>query len=645
MDQKDEVKSKVDLVEIVSSYLPLKKMGRNFAGLCPFHSEKTPSFMISAERQVFKCFGCSESGDVFTFLEKMEGWEFREALEELAKRVGVKLKKLAPGGQFLQKERLIEINKLVSKFYSYILEKHELGEKAREYLKKRGIKDSTWQKFGVGFAPMGWENTFNFLKKRGFAAADIAQNGLIIARSTSLRPRGSDPMGSGQVRQAPSDQQFYDRFRNRLMFPLRDSRGTILGFAGRLIEEGSSSKDKGSNQEAPLRRVKLDFAGQAKYINSPQTPIFNKGNLLFGLDVARNAIRGKNEVVLVEGEFDVMSAHQAGVENVVASKGTALTEKQVVALSRICENVALCFDTDLAGDAAARRGIGLLDVAGLQVKVVALGKYSPPRTASSGDLYLSETKYKDPDEFARTDPKSFKAAIKTAENIYDYFIESTIKRFDAKTAEGKKKIGSEIIPILSEISDDLVRAHYIDKLSKVLDLDVNLVAGAVEKKLASDFASFEITPSQSLSKSLDVEKYFLALIFFQDEASKQVISFLKDSDFGDDNVRAFWKWAREAIGRLKNPKIKQILVKLPSKFSKLVDELYLVNISPVFADRELWAAEIAKIAGRVKKNSFKRKLAAVSREIRQAEREKKLDKIEKLTRKFDEMSKSIKEVV
>src|SRR3989344_5825462 len=286
MDQKDEIKAKVDLVEIVSSYLPLKKAGRNFAGLCPFHQEKTPSFMVSAERQVFKCFGCGEGGDVFTFLEKVEGWDFREALE-----------KLAPSGKSQQKERLVEINNLVSKFYSYILEKHAFGENARKYLKERGIMDKTWRKFGVGFAPAGWENTFKFLTKRRFSAADIASAGLIVAK------------------QRRAGQEYFDRFRNRLMFPLCDSRGTILGFAGRLIEEGSRGQG-------------LESSREAKYINLPETPIFNKGSLLFGLDLARKSIRDMNEAVLVEGEFDVMSASQIGVEKVGAFKRRAYNRKQ-----------------------------------------------------------------------------------------------------------------------------------------------------------------------------------------------------------------------------------------------------------------------------------------------------------------------------
>ncbi|MBI3283049.1 DNA primase, partial [Candidatus Curtissbacteria bacterium] len=282
MDQVDEVKSKVDIVEVISSYLPLKRAGRNLAGLCPFHSEKTPSFMVSPERQAFKCFGCSVGGDVFTFLEKMEGWEFRETLEELAKRAGVKLKDFKPTGASREKEKLIEINKLAAKFYSYILKNHKLGEPGRQYLKKRGIPETLWEKFDLGYAPGGWENISQFLAKKGFGLADIAIAGLVIGRESKS--------GGG----------YYDRFRERLMFPIADSRGSVVGFSGRLLDE--------KTKEAPLRSPKASFEGQAKYINSPQTPIFNKGLLLFGLSLARQSIREKNEAVLVEGEFDVLSS-------------------------------------------------------------------------------------------------------------------------------------------------------------------------------------------------------------------------------------------------------------------------------------------------------------------------------------------------
>lgn len=585
MDQVDEVKSKVDIVEVISSYIPLKKAGRNLSGLCPFHSEKTPSFMVSPERQAFKCFGCSEGGDVFTFLEKMEGWEFRETLEELAKRVGVKLKDFQPTGISRDKEKLIEINKLAAKFYNYLLTKHKVGEVARKYLAKRGIDEKLWDKFDLGYSPDSWENVSRFLTKKGFGLADVSTAGLVVGRESKV--------GGG----------YYDRFRGRLIFPIKDSRGTVVGFSGRLLSES---------------------AKEAKYINSPQTLIFNKGSLLFGLDLARQAIREKNEAVLVEGEFDVLSAHKAGIENVVASKGTALTDNQVAILARLCERVTLCFDTDLAGDTASRRGIELLDIAGLTVKVVELGGF------------------KDPDDFAQKDPKGFRHAVSEARDIYDYFIDSAQKRFDAASPEGKKRIGREIIPVLSKISDDIVRAHFISKLAAILDLDSQFVADAVEHKKA-DIAV--VVAPVGVKVKLSQEEYFLALLVFADEIVDEIVSSLAPPDFSDELTRRFWSFLRDTISSSQKKTIGAILKRLPKELSGFVDSLYLVNISPDFAEKELWAAEVTKVAKMIKRASLKRQLAAISGKLKEAQGQHNEREIEKLLARFAKVSEDVKKVM
>src|SRR3989344_3307457 len=612
MDQKDEVKSKVDLVEVIASYIPLKKMGRNFAGLCPFHSEKTPSFMVSAERQAFKCFGCNEAGDVYTFLEKMEGWDFREALEEMAKKAGVVLADFKPSGVQKNKEKLIEINKKALQFYKYLLNKHPIGETARKYLISRGVTQEFWEKFDLGYAPAGWENLSKFLKKRGYDLADMATAGLMIARL--MVPRVQASGGQGRDTKGPgfSEGGYYDRFRNRIIFPLKDGRGAVLGFSGRTIDD--------ARKEAPLRSK--SFEGQAKYINSPETSIYNKGSLLFGLDVARGAIRDKKETVLVEGEFDVISAHKAGVFNVVASKGTALTEKQVAVISRLTENAALCFDMDLAGDAAARRGIELLDIAGLNVKVVRL-----PGA-------------KDPDEFAQKDPSGFADAVEKAQNVYDYLIESAIKRHGAETAEGKKKIGREILPVLSGISDDLVRAHFVTKFAKLLDLEVGIVNDAVERKKDVAFEiNIETVTAQGESNIL--EDYFLALFLAGDEVFHKVLAILEPQDFENRDAGAFWKAIRDIMSDLKPGKTGDLIKKIPEKFAKFIDHLYFINISPSVLEKEQWVLEMLKAAARIKKRSLGRQMKQVSGQLKEAQNDNKQEKIKSLMQKFDRLSRQI----
>lgn len=609
MDQKDEVKSKVDLVEVIASYIPLKKAGRNLAALCPFHSEKTPSLMISPERQVWRCFGCSEGGDVFTFVEKMESWDFREALEELAKRAGVKLTGFAPTGASRLKEKLIAINNLTLKFYKYLLLKHKVGAKGREYLEGRGIPTGLWEKFDLGFAPSGWEALWQFLTKRGFALSDIATAGLIIGR------------GAGELSLASRRSGYYDRFRNRIMFPLKDSHGTILGFAGRTIEDPPVG-----GREAPLRQ---DSVGQAKYINCPQTPIFNKGSLLFGLDVARSAIREKNEVVLVEGEFDVISVYKAGVFNVVASKGTALTEKQVATLSRVSERVILCFDTDLAGDAAARRGIELLDLAGMHVAVARLGKF------------------KDPDQFAQKDAPGFKKAIAKSSNVYDYFIDSAIARFDPKTAEGKKKIGREVLPVLASITDDLVRAHYIGRLANRLDLEIQFVAEAVESKrgLGGEGGEKQTFDEETgVNKSLSQEEYLLALVVGGETLFGEMIGLLAPSDFANAQAGRFWKFLGDIIKSSKARNTKQIMAKLPQELGEFIDNLYLVQVSPEILERDFLAREITKTAKMIRRDSLKRKLTEISGKLAEAELSKNQRQMAVLLRHFRQISEEIKKV-
>lgn len=591
MDDVENIKSKIDIVEVVSSYLPLKKTGRNFAGLCPFHSEKTPSFMVSAERQAFKCFGCSESGDVFTFLEKIEGWDFRETLEELAKRAGVNLAVYKPSAKSQAREKILEINKLTAQFYSYLLNKHAIGVKAREYLKNRGIKNATWQEFNVGYAPGGWDKTLNFLVKRKFPLAEIAESGMIVAKSN----------------QSKDQRSYYDRFRDRLIFPLKDSRGVVTGFSARVIDE--------------------EVKDQPKYINSPETPVYNKGSLLYGLDLAKSEILKKNELILVEGEFDVLRLFQTGVKNVVATKGTALTDKQVAQIGRLVENVTLCFDTDVAGDAASRRGIELLDLAGVNIKLV------------------TSSKYKDPDEFARENPVAFKKALSEAINIYDYLINSSAKRFDAQTVEGKKKIGKEILPTIAKISDDLVKAVYIEKLAKVLNLETSLVADAVNKRQSIDvFLKPQDSSGDSQTSKQDsgLEYYFLALFIFRDELEKGLLSLLAPDDFVNAESRAFWNFLRAIMKDFKTPSFSKIKAKVPKDLTKFLDSLYFIEVAQDFSDKELWAAEIVKIAHRIKMQSFKMKLSEISDAIKLAQREDNEKKVIKLSKKFDELSKNLK---
>lgn len=422
-NQVEEVKQRTDIVSIIGERIELKKAGRNYKAACPFHGEKTPSFMVSPELQIFKCFGCGEAGDVFAFLEKYEGMEFSEALKYLADRAGIKLQKFQ-GGVASEKEKLIDINTQALRFYNYLLLEHPVGKRALDYLiNQRGLKLETIKEFQLGYSPESSYSLKQFLVgKKKFNPKDIELAGIGIVRGQGL----------------------YDRFNGRVVFPLFDHRGNPIGFSGRVLP--------------------WDKRETGKYINSPETPLYHKSNVLFGLNLSRSFIKKKKTAIVVEGELDLISSWQVGIKNVVAIKGSALTEEQVRLLSRFAQKFILALDSDMAGDAATRRGIRVAADLGVEIKVAEI---------TGG--------YKDPDEAARGNVESFKKDLIGAKVIWDFLIDSVFGRFDASTGVGKSKISKEIIPILIEIGDKIVQAHYANVVAKKLGVPLDAVTEEITK--------------------------------------------------------------------------------------------------------------------------------------------------------------------
>lgn len=459
-DQVEEIKQKTDIVSLIGEYIDLKKAGRNYKALCPFHGEKTPSFMVSPELQIFKCFGCSESGDGYTFLQKYEGMDFPEALKFLAERTGVKLKptRFEDRGE---KQRLYEINNWASKFYHYILLKHAAGRPALSYLiKERGLRVNTIKKFQLGYSPEASAAITKFLVgKKGFNNRDLEKAGIVYSKGRDV----------------------FDRFRGRVIFPLYDHRGNVSGFAGRVLP-GREIPDVG------------------KYINSPETPIYHKAKLLYGLNLTRGDIKKSKEAVVVEGELDAISSWQAGIKNVAAIKGSALTEDQGRLLRRFAERAVLALDTDLAGDTAARRGITTAEAAGLEIRVARLGKF------------------KDPDEAARKDPAKFKKAIQKAVGVWDFIVDSVFSKHDIKDGSGKARLSREIIPILRSINDSIVQAHYVEVVAKRLGVPTSAVVGQVAKAGPSTKpnAKIELKPKPEKDRRRLLEERLVSLAFSLD---------------------------------------------------------------------------------------------------------------------------------
>lgn len=453
MDDVAEVKQKTDIVAVIGESVKLTRAGRNFKGLCPFHEEKTPSFMVSPELQIYKCFGCGESGDVFTFLEKHEGMEFYEALKYLAEKAGVKLKPRS-GQDSSIKTQIIEANELAAKFYHYILTKHSLGKPGLEYLvKKRGIAENTIERFNLGFAPQNRNILVSALFKKKNVKPDILEKAGLV-----FKGRGG----------------YIDRFRERIIFPIQGLRGETVALAGRILPEYDSGK-------------------VGKYINSPETLVYHKSSSLYGMSVTKEFIRSIKTAVVVEGELDFLSSWQAGVKNVVAIKGTALTAEHVRVLSRFAQTLIMALDSDFAGNSAALRGLTLAQNSGLEIKVVNLGKY------------------KDPDEMARAEPKTYQDAVRGASDVWEFVIDVISKRFDLSTGAGKARGSREIIPLLAQIEDNIVRAHYAQKAAVKLGVPIEAVASEISKQKISEPLQVELEPEVVKSRHELLEERLLTL--------------------------------------------------------------------------------------------------------------------------------------
>lgn len=450
MDEIEEIKHRIDIVELISSYLTVKKTGANFRAVCPFHQEKTPSFMISQDKQIFKCFGCQAGGDIFEFVMKMENLEFREALEMLAQRAGVKLVKKAPT-EFQKQEtnrktKLFKINLIASQVFNKILMEHPSAKAALDYLKNRGLDMETIKDFSLGYAPYT-SILGNFLKQKGFTETEINEAG--------------NPV----------------RFFKRIIFPIRDVMGNTVGFTGRVTEKGQ----------------------EPKYLNTPETPIFHKGRILYNLDKARGEIKLQDAVVVVEGQMDVISSYRAGVKNVVASSGTALTTEHLQILYRYTPNIIFSFDSDTAGLATAKKAYEMALEQGMNAKMVSLGDF------------------KDPGEMVEKDPEVWQKAVKEARPVIDWYFEIAFKGKGEGpnkelTPQEKKEIAKEILPVIAKIPDSIEQAHYIGKLAKKLQVPDKIIYDSLNKLKLPLQTQKNTAQSQSVKNNLNSEEVLIGLI-------------------------------------------------------------------------------------------------------------------------------------
>lgn len=579
-DQVEQVKSKVDIAEIIGERVVLKKAGRHFKGLCPFHSEKSPSFIVSSERQSFKCFGCQEGGDVITFLQKYDGMSFLEALEMLAKRVGVTLESYRPTSQDAYKKKLLEIMSLSSEYYHFLLTKHASGEEARAYLKSRGIGSEAISQFYLGYAPKAWRSVSDFLvTKKKYSSEELDAVGLVIRKDAT---------------------SYYDRFRGRVMFPLKDHKGVVVGFSGRTL---------------------LKDENEAKYINSPETMLYSKSKMLYGLWENREYIRKENGIVLVEGELDVIPSWQAGVKNVAAIKGSAFTSEQAQLMTRFTKNVVMSLDADSAGQEAIKRAVTIAENMDLSIRVVQI------------------TGGKDPGDVATSNPRSWRKMVDSAVLYWDFLIDGALTQHDPKTGTGAKAISNEVVPAISQIANSVMRAHYVSELAKKLGVPEESIYSEIDRTnkrkqlniLKQTVSSIE---KGTVSRREEVEEYLLAIALQFFDKVKENLSKVELAWISTLGVLKIMDKLTTWDSKV-DFKIQDFSKTLAPELQPLLDATYLRDLSRVDDPLREWETLTSEIKGMYVRAELK-KLAV---EIKEAE--KKGEVTEDLQARFVSLSRGL----
>ena len=452
-----EIKSKLPVLDVVGETVALKRAGSAYKGLCPFHAEKTPSFIVSPDRESWRCFGCGEGGDIFTFLMRRDGIDFREALSRLAEKAGVELS-AQTAREDRHRKRLRDALEAAIAWYREVLLQTPQAEKARAYLAERGLTPETLERFGIGYAPNSWDALTKRLISRGFTNEELTSSGL------------ASPSNRGGV---------VDKFRGRIIIPIRDASARAVGLGGRIMP----------GAEGP------------KYLNSPAGPLFDKSHTLYGLDLAKASIRREKLTVIVEGYTDVMAAHQAGFTNVVASLGTALTAGQVELAIRYAAEVALAYDVDLAGETATQRGL-------LEELVPLADKIRVIRIPAG----------KDPDELVRSDPEGWRKAVAGRTELMEYWIQQTVATVDIQSVGGRRELTAVILPIIKRFTSPVEQSLYLQRLGRLVNVEEKVLREALARepvRRAPRLAAVPVGPGMATGSLLEIgplEREALSLV-------------------------------------------------------------------------------------------------------------------------------------
>ncbi|MCX5749946.1 MAG: DNA primase [Candidatus Saganbacteria bacterium] len=576
----EDIRSKADIVSIVSDYVALKKRGKNYLALCPFHSEKTASFTVSQEKQLFHCFGCSEGGNVFSFIMKIENISFKEAAKLLADKLGIPLEIDArpQDPQGTKDQKIFEIISSALEFYELEL---KISETALAYVQKRGLDKQALSTFRIGYSPDSWDKTYRFLTSKGYLPKDIELAGLI------LKKEGSN--------------SYYDRFRNRLMFPIFDAKGRALGFGARSMD-----------------------GGDPKYLNSPDSPVYNKGNVLFGLNFSKEHIREKRCALIMEGYMDVISAFSAGFDNVVASSGTSVTINQVKSLQRLTDNITLVFDSDAAGSQATERSIDILKEIGIYPKVAVL---------SGG---------KDPDEIITKEGKEkFSELLNKAVPWLAYKLGAVLKKNDISSPEGKSKALKEAAAILSKEKDNVIRSEYSKNLSRRLNVDEDHVLSAIKDSgyySTGDFRGRRGPIKKPLSKIDEAEKTIIKLCLEDTAGRDNAMKDLTADDFSCSVNREIFEKLPPAGADMGEDRLPVIVDALATEEAKKAFSAI------IFDDHEIMDREktLQDCINTLKSNALKIRIDGLKRRMSEAEKANDLAGLAALQEEFKKCHNEIR---
>jgi len=598
----DEIKNRLDIVDVIGSYIKLQKTGANYRALCPFHAEKTPSFFVSPTRQIWHCFGCSEGGDIFKFVMKIEGVEFGDALRILAQKAGVELKPKSKEWKKLKTERqkLYDICEFAAKFFEAQLQKSSSGKLAKDYLINRGLTEETIKKWRLGFAPDTWHGLSDFLVGKGYTREEIVNAGLAIKKEST----------DNAMEENKKNQETYDRFRGRIMFPIFDLNSLVIGFGGRVF--GKTAQDPNA----------------AKYINTPNTLLYDKSKVLYGLDKAKIEIRKKDFCILVEGYMDVLMSHQAGFENTVAASGTALTPYQLNILKRYSDNLVLGFDMDIAGNKATERGIDLAQKFGFKIKIALMPHDKDPA-----------------DVLSRLGKDEWQKIIDQSKSIMEFYFDSAFSSKDPEKIADKLEISKIILPVIKRIPNKIEQSYWLQELSKRIkikeeDLIEEMKKIKIEPRAQVSEPILSVTSSQKPFKKGRrelLEEEILLLIFLNNK--------LIDS-LNSEIIQQFSTPKKEILLLLKeNPGITQdnLFKKLKNNESAINFLNYIILKADIEKDKE---RDIIKDFNdsvcQFKTLLIKNELNELLEKVKEAERNQNFKLIQDLTEKINNLAKELK---